>query len=267
MIHAIPARTSRSSNLVPYLAALAKLTLLEARSSLLWITMLLALTCWLLILFLMQVSIIEGHELSATVAGGVIRLAAAFLTAGFVVSSMAREADDKITDLLLSQPAPRWAYFAGRGGGFALVAIALALMAGAPLWLHAPQGIVIWQISLATELVMVSTIGLFCSLTLAQPVAALATTAGFYVLARTAGTLRLMAESALGYQHGWADQVIAILMKGLTWLLPALDRVTQSGWLLATPDWTEAGMAVGQLILYTALVGSAALFDLYRRNY
>jgi len=51
-------------------------------------------------------------------------------------------------------------------------------------------------------------------------------------------------------------------------LLPSLDRMTQSTWLLeSAPGASTLGPIVGQTAIYLVLIGAAALFDLYRKNF
>ena len=251
-----------------YLVAIARMTLWEGlRANLPWIAGLLLLSFWLLGRFLHQVSILEAGEISATVVGALTRLAAVFLTASFVVSSMAREGADKVTEFLLSQPAPRWAYLAGRSLGFGLIAVALGCILALPLWLDAPPGLPAWQLSLLAELIMVMLLSLLCSLTFAQPTAALSAIAGFYVLSRSIESLQLIAAASLTHAHGWSDDAIAFLINAIALLLPALGQMTSSAWLPVPPGWQELGTILAQALLYCLLLGSAALFDLYRKNY
>src|SRR5216684_2707472 len=50
-------------------------------------------------------------------------------------------------------------------------------------------------------------------------------------------------------------------------LLPRLDAVTRTGWLLYGPPGAEAyAAALAGLMLYTGLLIAAGLFDFYRRN-
>ena len=51
-------------------------------------------------------------------------------------------------------------------------------------------------------------------------------------------------------------------------LLPALDGMTQTTWLLGTaPGVSTLGSVVGQTTVYLVLICAAALFDLYRKNF
>jgi hypothetical protein len=50
-------------------------------------------------------------------------------------------------------------------------------------------------------------------------------------------------------------------------LLPRLDLATRSEWLLyGAPNAAELAVASGALVLYTALLAAAGMFDFQRRN-
>jgi hypothetical protein len=51
-------------------------------------------------------------------------------------------------------------------------------------------------------------------------------------------------------------------------LLPGLDRMTQTAWLLeSAPSASTLAAIVGETAIYLVLIGAAALFDLYRKNF
>jgi hypothetical protein len=59
---------------------------------------------------------------------------------------------------------------------------------------------------------------------------------------------------------GWVIAVLALV-------LPALDRFTQSAWLVdGAAGWSAIGTCAVLAAIYTALLIAAAMFDFYRRN-
>ena len=97
------------------IAPIAQATLLEAtRSRMLWLVGVLLLLSLAAAGFLGQVAIVEAAEIRVTVVAALLRAAAAFLTAAFVVMSMVRESNDKVLELMLAQPWPRAAYLFGK---------------------------------------------------------------------------------------------------------------------------------------------------------
>jgi ABC-type transport system involved in multi-copper enzyme maturation permease subunit len=190
---------------MPIVAPLARATLLEAvRNRLLWLTVILVAAAFGLTQFLNQVAITETREIQAALLAAPLRVAAVFILAVFVITSMVRESSDKVTELLLSLPAPRSYYFFGKFAGFASVAVVLALLCALPIAPFAKlSGLALWTASLVCELLIVTAMSLFCVLSLGQVVPAFAAVGGFYLL-RNCGVDRFAA--ALARQHD-ADYV------------------------------------------------------------
>ena len=120
--------------------------------------------------------------------------------------------------------------------------------------------------SLFLELTIVAAAALFCVLTLSQVVTALAAVFGFYLLARTIGAAQIIAGAAAG--NRWSDRATSGVIDAIAALLPALDRMTQTAWVVDGP--AGAALATSVLVpglVYVALLGAAAAFDLYRQNF
>jgi ABC-type Na+ efflux pump permease subunit len=254
---------------MPIVASLARTTLLEAvRNRLVWLTAVVVLVAFGLAQFLNQVAIAETREIQAALLAAPLRIAAVFLVAAFVITSMVRESNDKVTELLLSLPVPRSVYYFGKFAGYASVAAILALLCCVPLALFAkPLGLALWAASLLCELLIVTAMSLFCVLSLAQVVPAFAAVAGFYLLSRSMTAMQIVA-GASPHQHSFADRIVNAIVDSIALLLPSLDSMTQTTWLLGpTTSGASALPAVcGQTALYLVLLCSAALFDLYRKN-
>src|SRR5207249_8444758 len=100
---------------MPIVASLAIATLLEAvRNRLLWLAVVVVVVAFGLAQFLNQVAITESREIQTALLAAPLRVAAVFVMVVFVITSMVRELSDKVTELLLSLPAPRSAYFFGK---------------------------------------------------------------------------------------------------------------------------------------------------------
>ena len=124
----------------------------------------------------------------------------------------------------------------------------------------------LWAASLLGELWIVAAFSLLCAASLQQALPALAATGGFYVLARTVGSLQLLAHGPLT-GHSWPQQAMTGAIDVLALLLPRLDDFTRTEWLLyATGDWQALAGVAAQTAIYVALLASCALCDFYRRN-
>src|SRR5882762_4616451 len=176
---------------MPIVASLARATLIEAvRNRLLWLAVMIIVIAFGLAQFLNQVAITESREIQTALLAAPLRIAAVFIVAVFVITSMVRELSDKVTELLLSLPAPRSAYFFGKFAGYAMLASISAL----PLVPFAnSQGLVFWTLSLICELLLVTAISLFCVVSFTQVVPAFAAVAGFYLLSRSMAAMQIIA--------------------------------------------------------------------------
>jgi ABC-type transport system involved in multi-copper enzyme maturation permease subunit len=247
---------------------LARVTLLEAiRNRLLWLTLILVAAAFGLAQFLNQVAIAETREIQSALLAAPLRIGAVFIVAAFVITSMTRESSDKVSELLLSLPAPRSHYFFGRFVGFAAAGAVLALLCALPLAAFAkPLGLALWTASLVCELVIVSAISLFCVLSLGQVVPAFAAVGGFYLLSRSMSAMQVIASASL-HDQSLADRIVGAVVAFIALLLPSLDGMTQTAWLLGDIPGNAGVHVFGQAGIYVALICSAALFDLYRKNY
>src|SRR6185436_1485482 len=259
-----PASASRG----PPALTVARYTAVEAlRSGLPW----LAAACVLAVLglagFLSQVAITEATALQASVSGALLRACAVFLVAAHVVASTAREANDKGLELALALPISRPAYYLGKLLGFALTGTLLATLFALPLCLWAkPADLAAWWVSLAAETALVSAAALFFASVLAQLVAAIAATAGLYLLGRSIAAIQAIASSPLA-GDSLPSQAAGWVVDALALVLPRLDTVTRGDWLLyGAPPAGELMLSLSGLGLYLVLLSAAGLFDFSRRN-
>jgi ABC-type transport system involved in multi-copper enzyme maturation permease subunit len=246
---------------------IARYTLLEAlRNRLLWLVLLMALGAVGVSGFLTELALTESRALQAALLGAVLRLAAVFLIATFVVTSMVREANDQGLQLLMALPMPRAVYLFGKLAGFGALALAPALLFGAlGLFFAPPAQAALWSVSLLCECWIVAAFAVLCTLTLNQVTPALAATFSFYLLARAIGALQLLGHGAATAPSA-GQHALNTGVDGLALLLPHLDQFTRSDWLVYH-DGSGAQLAAiaAQTAVYVALLAAAALFDLYRK--
>ena len=252
------------------IVSLARVTLLEAvRNRLVWLAVIVTATAFGLAQFLNQVAIAESREIQTALLAAILRTAAVFIAAAFVITSMVREWSDKATELLLSLPAPRSSYFFGKFAGYAAVALFLAPLSALPLALIAPPGgLALSTGSLFCELSIVIAVSLFCVLSLTQVVPAFVAVAGFYLLSRSMAAIQIIAGAPL-QDPTLPERVGNLIVELIAFVLPALDRITQTSWLMdpALVSPGTIGTVLAQTAIYAVLICSASLFDLYRKNF
>ncbi|HUQ75343.1 MAG TPA: ABC transporter permease [Burkholderiales bacterium] len=249
-------------------AILARLAFVEARrGGMVWLALAAIALGIALGGFLAQVAVTESRMVQAAVVAALLRVCAVFLIAGQVVASVRREIDDRRLEMSLSLPLSRSTQYLGRLAGFALCATVLAALFAAPLLLWAPPvAVLAWALSLAGELVLVAAAALFFAMTIAQLVPALAATAGLYLLGRSVSAMQAIAGGPLT-EESWLNLIARHALEAVGLLLPALDRVTRTEWLLyGLPDARTYAAVLGSLALYAALLTAAGVFDFQRRN-
>ena len=248
-------------------AIFARLALTEARrGGLAWLAGLSMVLAVAIGGFLAQLAITESRLLQAAVVAALLRFCAVFAIAAQVVASVRREIDDKRLELLLALPLSRATQYLGRLAGFAALAIALAVLFAMPLLLWAePGAVAYWTLSLACELALVAAAALFFAMTLDSLVPALAASAALYLLARSVGAMQAIAAGPLA-EESFAHELGHHAVDALALVLPALDRVTRTDWLLyGTPDARSYALALGGMLIYAMLIAAAGVFDFERR--
>lgn len=251
------------------IATLARFTLLEAaRTRLMWLFVIALALVFAAAYFVHQLAITESARMQIAFSAAASRLAAVFVLGLYILTSLVREFNDKGLELTLSFDLRRADYILGRFLGFMLIALAMALLAGLPQMLLAPLPAALqWSCSLALELIVVAALSMFCILTFTQLMPAASFVAGFYLLARAMTAIRLIGSASIVNDETLSHRMIGWVIDALALVLPALDRFTQSAWLVdGAPGWPAIGICAVQAAIYTALLVAAAMFDFYRKN-
>src|SRR5262245_9325763 len=246
---------------------LARTVLLEARRGALpWLVGAGLVIAFALAAFLSQVALTEGAALQTTVLAALLRAFAVFLIAAHVASSALREIHDKGLELMLSLPVSRTSHYLGRLAGHAACGAAIAVVFGIALlgWVG-PRQAGLWMLSLACETALVAAAALFFSMTLSNLVAAIAATAGLYLLARAMPAIQLIAATPLA-EESWAGWLARQSVDLIALLLPRLEAATRTEWLLyEAPSAGVYASALAGLVVYGLLLAAAGLFDFHRR--
>ncbi len=246
---------------------IARYTVLEAVHNRFGVLLALVVLCGFLgAQFVGALAITESRQVQVALLGAFLRLSLVFVVGLFVITSVAREFNDKIVELMFSLPLPRAGYYLGKLLGYGTVAVLAAVPALLlTLLLTEPAGALLWGLSLMLELLLCVAVALLFSFAFTQVTLAFTLFSGFYLLSRAIEAIRLMAEHPVspGPGHQW----IAGLVEAIAFLLPDLDRFGRGDWLTYPGFfWTDLASAGIQTFLYLGLLTGVALFDLYRRN-
>lgn len=256
-------------NALVFTKTIARITLLEAlRSRVAWVVVVMIGIALCTAAFLSQVAMIEVQEIQVATLAGLLRVSGSFLIAAFCITSVHREVNDKVMELYLSRASSRSDYYFGKLLGCATVGTIIVLAFGATLLPFASMSSVIaWSLSLTCEVLIIAAVSLFCAISIAQFTPAFAATAGFYALARSINAMQVIAATPLNVQESWSDVVLKWVIDAIALFMPALDKMTQTSWLVdALPPAAHLGAIAGQTALYLLLIGAASLVDLHRKS-
>ena len=249
-------------------ATLARLVLLEARrGGLPWLSLGCIAVAIALAAFVSQVAITESLTLQAALVAALLRAGAVFLVAAQVAGSILREMNDKALEMSLSLPISRFAQYTGRLTGFAVCSAAIAALFSLPLLFWTPPGTVaLWGLSLALECTLVAAATMFFAMVLGQLVPTISAVAGLYLLGRSIAAIQGIASGQLA-DISLAHDIARGAVNATAFLLPRLDAVTRTEWLLYGPPQPNAYLgALAGLLFYAALLVAAGLFDFHRKN-
>lgn len=218
--------------------------------------------------FLSQVAITESQQIQSALLGSILRMIAVLFVSLFVISSMAREFNDKGFELVLSLPLPRSSYYFGKLIGFSLVALSVAFLFSVPLFFYVPAGQVFaWGLSLSLELFIVTAVSLLCLFTFSHVTVAFISVIAFYLLSRSIETIQLIGHGPLSETHQLSQKMINYFVDTIAYILPDLNRFASTEWLVYhTANISDLMFVLGQSAIYLSVLTGAALFDLYRKN-
>jgi ABC-type transport system involved in multi-copper enzyme maturation permease subunit len=250
--------------------AIARYTALEAfRTRYVWLVLALVGAGMAIAAFTGNLAITETARTQVVITAAMLRFAAVLLVMLFVTTSVQRDFSDKSVELMLSLPLPRSGYYLGKLAGYALVAAFTAVPLCCLLLFLAPGTVsLIWGMSLILELLLVCAVSLLFAFAFGQVTAAISATLLFYLLSRSIAAIQLMAHGPLTDQAQTSQRLMGGLVDALSYLLPDLDRFSQSSWLVYPGD--GAGLLTPlalQTAIYILLISAVALFDLNRKNF
>ncbi|MBI1275593.1 hypothetical protein GC177_06440 [bacterium] len=147
--------------------------------------------------------------------------------------------------------------------GLSVVAALLVKLVGVP----DAQGLAVWGATLAGELLIIAAVAMAFGLMLKSPVVSALATLGYYFMARMMSLFVMTQASSLAKTHTAIDLVADWVIKIGSYLVPRLDRFSQSEWLIySVPQTLERGLIYGQMLLFSALFLVVAWLDFSRKE-
>ena len=268
------------------ITAIFKFTLLEVvRTRLGFFAIAIVATVYALAEFSASLAITESFEYRVVTYATIIRLIAVFIVALFVTSSVIRDFDDGLFELLISRPVSRVTWYMSKQLGYFVAALLFSIICVLPLVYFVrlssfsdgvlSANLFIWWLSCFAELCLVVAASMALAITLRNTTIGITGVLAFYVLSRTVSALVLMSARAAEDIGQAVNQLVANGVQALAYLLPDLSRFANPAWLLPA-NTVEMSLDAGftsdihyvlvQTLIYCLVLSSIGLFDLYRRN-
>jgi len=213
--------------------------------------------------FVGEIAITETRQIQASILGFILRFTAVFIICLYVIGSLVREFNDNAVNLIFSLPIPRHVYYFGKLAGFALLAIIISMLMSLPLWLYADASQTgLWTISLMCESLILISVSMLFILTIESMPVAFTAVAAFYLLSRSINTILLIGQSPILETTAISQKFINSLVIMISYVLPDLDKFTQTDWLVYAYGTIQNLYIVGlQTLIYLVFLSAAALFD------
>jgi len=222
-------------------------------------------------IFLSSAAVTEQDQFAAVYMAGALRIVGVAGLSLFVVFFMRRSFESKDVEFLLSRPVGRIQFLLSYALAFAFLAALTALMQGVCLAVIGRDvltyGYALWFFSMLAENIIMVTMALFVSMVIASQTAGAMVIFGFYVLTRMMGQILgiIDADKTL-----WDVPVMEYLMQAISAVMPRLDLMGQTSWLVYGLPGDSAigfGFVAAQLAVFVFLVLMAAIIDLKRREF
>lgn len=219
--------------------------------------------------FLGTAAYVEKYQFVLVFAAGGLRILSVLGLVLFCVFFVRRSFDNKDVDYLLSRPISRVSFIVSHAAAFSLIAVLLALASSIAVIMTAPitfgEGHVLWAVSLMFELIIMVNAALFFSMVLPSASTSALVVFGLYVLSRTIGILLGIVSSGLANSPLMAG--LGAMMKFISLIIPRLDLMAQTSWLIYGTGNISLLFICAQGVIFSALLMTAALVDLVRRQF
>lgn len=252
------------------LVSIAKYTLLELlRNRIMWLLFMVILTGFLLSQFAADLAITEHRNIQLSLLAAFLRVSGVLMISLLIVSSLIREINDKSIDIVLSTSVSRGVYFIAKLAAYLLVTLVFAALFGVCLSFYGDsQSVVAWSLSYFAELVIVTSLSIAMVFSFKQTPTALMAILIFYAVSRNIGSMSLIASHPVFEQDGIGQHFMSGFVAFLSWLLPDLDRFSDTAWLVyGVQDGSVFITILFQSVIYALLLSGVALFDFHRKNF
>ncbi|MCF8496749.1 MAG: hypothetical protein K9G62_08835 [Alphaproteobacteria bacterium] len=220
-------------------------------------------------LFMGMTAVTEKYQFSVVFTGGTLRALGVLGLVLFVVTFVRRSFETGGIEFLLSRPFGRTKFFLSYAAGFSILAAFVAMVQGACLGIVGfqvlGQSYFVWVLSLLAENIIMVNTAFFFAMVLRSQASGVMAALGFYALARMMGQILGTIDAGIGSRN---MGVLEDIMEGISMLMPRLDLMGQTSWLIyGTDSLTDLPFVLAQGAIFTTVIVLAALIDLARRQF
>lgn len=217
--------------------------------------------------FLGSAAIVESISFSVVFGAAGLRLAGAAGLVLFIVFYLRRAFDTKDVEFLLSRPVSRVCFLLSHSAAFMLLAALVTLFVFGTVCALSPRsfgdGHLLWGASLLAEYIIVVNAAMFFAMVLPSASTAALAIFALYFLSRIIGQILGIIEAGISANVA----LLNMAMHTISLIIPRLDLLAQSSWLIYGGEHIGYGFILLQGVLYSALALSAASVDLLRRQF
>jgi hypothetical protein len=219
--------------------------------------------------FVGEAAMIEKGNFSAVLSAGGMRIVSVLGVVLFITSYIRRAFENREVEFLLSGSISRTQYLLSHHLAFIILSLSVALMLAVSVFIvsgfHFNMGQLLWVSSMFVELSIVSVMSVFFAMVLRSPSASALGVLGFYALSRLIGQLLGIIAAGTAIEAG---RGFSIIMKCMSVLIPRLDLMGQTAWLVYGVDNSVSYVFLFlQFFLFAGLVASASYIDLRNRQF
>jgi hypothetical protein len=216
-------------------------------------------------LFIGSTALLEQIQAIVVFAAGAGRLVLVLGLVVFVAFHVQNMIETREVEGILARALPRANFVLGYWLGFAAITAVFVTVLAAALALvaPAPSGVLPWAFSLLLECLIVVAVAIFSGLMLERATSCVIFSLSFYAMARLMGLFLSIRDFLPDLS---ATKTFDVVVDTLALIIPRLDLLAQTQWLVYGSS-TDLFAAVLQGTIFLALVLSAAIFDLTRRQF
>lgn len=220
-------------------------------------------------IFLGSSAVAEKGQFAVVFAAGGLRVAGVIGLVLFVSVYVRRAFDARDVEYLLSRPISRVVFILSHALALSILAAGMAVCVAAGLLVlnwggHINEGMLLWGASIIAEFVIMANAAFFFAMVLPSAASSSLAVLALYVLARLMGQILGIINAGLGFV-GFG--FLSAIMQVISLIVPRLDLMGQTSWLIYGSGHIGYDFIVIQLVAYTALLVTASLVDLVRRQF